>query len=70
MPGQLTRDGKIQQFELGKWIRDTYGNATLVNDVYSEEEIVIRSTDRDRTLMSAESNLAGTVNFCVFFLID
>ena len=31
----------------------------LLGEEYSEEEVVVRSTDVDRTLMSALSNLAG-----------
>lgn len=55
--GQLTNIGKRQHYELGQWLRKRYIN--LVNQTYSKDEVYIRSTDVDRTLMSAMSNLAG-----------
>ncbi|KAK2586742.1 hypothetical protein KPH14_011774 [Odynerus spinipes] len=55
--GQLTNLGKNQQLNLGRWIRNRYSH--LLNDLYSPYDIYIQSTDIDRTLMSAEANLAG-----------
>uniref|UniRef100_A0A034VI38 acid phosphatase n=1 Tax=Bactrocera dorsalis TaxID=27457 RepID=A0A034VI38_BACDO len=55
--GELTNTGKNQHYQLGKWLRQRYN--TLLNETYSENEIYVRSTDVDRTLASALSNLAG-----------
>lgn len=49
--------GKQQHYILGQWLRKRYDS--LVNETYSKNDIYIRSTDVDRTLMSALSNLAG-----------
>ncbi|XP_063984985.1 prostatic acid phosphatase-like isoform X1 [Diachasmimorpha longicaudata] len=55
--GQLTNLGKHQHLELGRWFRARYDQ--LLPRKYSFHDIYIRSTDVDRTLMSAEANLAG-----------
>ena len=55
--GQLTKRGINRHFQLGQWLRQRYEG--FLSTEYSREEIVIRSTDTDRTLMSALSNLAG-----------
>lgn len=55
--GQLTNVGKEQHYEFGAWLRTRY-NDFLPKD-YSESDIYIRATDVDRTLMSAQANLAG-----------
>lgn len=42
---------------MGKWLAKRYSN--LIHSTYSKDDIFIRSTDVDRSLMSALSNLAG-----------
>jgi len=56
-PGQLTARGKRMHYHLGQWLRKRYSH--LLGPDYSETEVLVRSTDVDRTLMSAQSNLAG-----------
>ena len=48
------------QYNLGKYLKDRYMETNpLLNSSYSRYEIYVRSTDINRTLMSAQSNLAG-----------
>ncbi|RZC38364.1 prostatic acid phosphatase, partial [Asbolus verrucosus] len=55
--GQLTNIGKWEHYQLGKWLRVRYNG--FLPSRYSEKDFYLRSTDADRTLMSAEANLAG-----------
>lgn len=55
--GQLTNRGKMMQFNLGKFLRSRYNH--LIGDKYDENDIYVRASDVDRTMMSAMSNLAG-----------
>jgi len=49
--------GIQRHFELGKWLRNRYRG--WLPEIYDAEDVYVRSTDFDRTLMSAEANLAG-----------
>ncbi|XP_031628603.1 prostatic acid phosphatase-like [Contarinia nasturtii] len=55
--GALTNEGKRQQFKLGQYFRRRYHK--LLGDKYSPKKVYVRSTNSDRTLMSALANLAG-----------
>jgi lysosomal acid phosphatase len=56
-PGQLTPIGKEQHFVLGKYLRTRY--ADFLSARYHVDNVTVRSTDIDRTLMSAYCNFAG-----------
>uniref|UniRef100_A0A8C6AUP0 acid phosphatase n=1 Tax=Monodon monoceros TaxID=40151 RepID=A0A8C6AUP0_MONMO len=55
--GQLTQLGMEQHYELGQYIRKRYEK--FLNKSYKHEQVFVRSTDIDRALMSAMTNLAA-----------
>ncbi|XP_014279966.1 prostatic acid phosphatase [Halyomorpha halys] len=56
--GMLTKTGKLREYELGQWLGKRY-KSLIPDGKYSEQLVYIQSTDVDRTLMSAQANLAG-----------
>ncbi|EPB72485.1 hypothetical protein ANCCEY_08426 [Ancylostoma ceylanicum] len=48
-----------QQYRLGKWLRARYGK--FLGDRFDRHEVFVRSSDYNRTLMSAQANMAGEV---------
>lgn len=54
---KYSQAGKLRQYQLGQYLRKRY--ETLIGAEYSPNDVYIRSSDTDRTLMSAEANLAG-----------
>ncbi|KER28785.1 hypothetical protein T265_13517 [Opisthorchis viverrini] len=55
--GQLTEEGVLQEFELGLWLRKEYNG--FIHQKYNASNFYLRSTDYDRTLMSAQAMAAG-----------
>jgi len=55
--GQLTKRGKMQHYHLGQFLRNRY-DGFIAKD-YSPYELLVQSSDVDRSLMSASTNLAG-----------
>jgi len=55
--GQLTKKGMMQHFVLGEYLRWRYDR--FLPRIYNKEDIFIQSSNLDRTIMSAQANLAG-----------
>ncbi|WP_412755918.1 histidine phosphatase family protein [Legionella bozemanae] len=59
-PGQLTAEGMQQEYKMGMEFRKKYiEQAHLLAEHYEQGTMYVRSTDYERTLMSAESLLMG-----------
>uniref|UniRef100_A0A8R1HN63 Acid phosphatase n=1 Tax=Caenorhabditis japonica TaxID=281687 RepID=A0A8R1HN63_CAEJA len=58
--GQLSPEGMAQHFHLGKKLRDRYMNKfKFLHPFYDSQQIYVRSTDSNRTINSALSNMLG-----------
>ncbi|KAL4228068.1 mitochondrial acyl carrier protein [Mactra antiquata] len=57
--GQLSKKGKKQEYELGKFLKERYVDSGFLAPIYQRDEIYVRSTAYDRTLMSANCVLAA-----------
>lgn len=55
--GQLTQTGMLQHSSYGQYLRNRY--SSFLNDTYSRDNVLVMSTDYDRTLMSAYSLLSS-----------
>ncbi|VDM22945.1 unnamed protein product [Wuchereria bancrofti] len=61
--GQLTAEGMAQQVKLGKIIYNRYVDSlNFLSPYYDAQQIYVRSTDVNRTLMSAIANFIGFYN--------
>ncbi|XP_065051939.1 lysosomal acid phosphatase-like isoform X2 [Rhopilema esculentum] len=59
-PGRLTQKGMQMEFELGKFLRNRYvSDEKFVSSFYLHKEVYCKSSDSERCLMSAESQMAG-----------
>nr|CDJ80665.1 Histidine acid phosphatase domain containing protein [Haemonchus contortus] len=58
--GQLSPIGMKQHMKLGEFLRKTYvDDLKFLDSRYSSKEIYVRSTDKNRTIISAISNMLG-----------
>ncbi|CAG5017003.1 unnamed protein product [Parnassius apollo] len=57
----LTNAGKRTAFQIGKFIRQRYGSQGLkmLSNIYLQDEISVRSTDKERTKMTAQVAMAA-----------
>ncbi|XP_048513019.1 venom acid phosphatase Acph-1-like [Athalia rosae] len=50
--GGLNNDGKMRAYDLGVFLKERYGE--WLGDVYLKDEVEFRSSNRDRTIMTAQ----------------
>ncbi|OXA51474.1 prostatic acid phosphatase [Folsomia candida] len=53
----ITKKGKQMHYDFGQYLRKRYEG--FLSPVYSQKEIYVQSSDADRAIMSAMSNMAG-----------
>lgn len=60
-PEGLTNVGKRRAYQIGKYIRQRYGSQgnNLISDIYYQNEISLRSTDKERTKMTIQVAMAA-----------
>jgi len=51
--------GTERMYNLGKWFRERYKNFQVVKEGYDHTLLLMNSSGKDRTMMSAELVLAG-----------
>ncbi|XP_012558055.1 lysophosphatidic acid phosphatase type 6 [Hydra vulgaris] len=59
LSGQLTKVGQQDAYLLGKWLEDEYINKHKLLGMYSTKDVYVRSSNIDRTILSAKCVLAG-----------
>jgi len=57
--GQLTNIGMRQHYDLGQKFRKRYVDTNFINSSYNMNDVRVRSSPRERTLMSAQSFMLG-----------
>ncbi|EME29030.1 acid phosphatase [Galdieria sulphuraria] len=62
-PGQLTAKGMRAHYELGRRLRQRYVDSGFLHNNFSVSEVMVLSSDTDRTLMSAYCQMAGMFPF-------
>ncbi|XP_013171752.1 PREDICTED: venom acid phosphatase Acph-1-like [Papilio xuthus] len=60
-PEGLTNAGKRRGYQIGKFIKQRYGcqGSKLLSNIYFQDEIAVRSTDKERTKMTAQMAMAA-----------
>ncbi|CAJ0605970.1 unnamed protein product [Cylicocyclus nassatus] len=61
--GQLSPIGMKQHFEFGKQLRKHYVDSGFLSKTYDSKEIYVRSSDYNRTIISAMANLVGMYSY-------
>ncbi|CAJ0605933.1 unnamed protein product [Cylicocyclus nassatus] len=61
--GQLSPLGMKQHFDFGKQMRQYYVDTNFLSKTYNSKEIYVRSSDANRTIISAMTNLLGMYSY-------